>query len=279
MQKKLTFFILLYFGIFSCFSQEDKPIELSYKSTVFGLGKANVYDTYLSPLNYSGDSYSLMEEYMKMTKLLGGNIAEQQLFHIDFSSTQNKAGNSINYTGLMEYNYGLFYRFTPISNLNIFAGSQANGLAGFVYNVRNSNNPVTAKAHLSLTLSGAASYNFKIKSQPVRLRYQISSPFAGLMFSPQYGQSYYEISLGDEGQLIYFSSYHNHLSLRNSFSIEIPLRFMTLRAMYVHSIYETFINNIDTRIHNNSLMIGFSEELFTVSGKKPVKGNYKRIFE
>ena len=280
MQKYLAFLILmLYIGLFPCFSQESKPIRLTYRSTMFGLGQANVYDTYLSPLNYSGNSYSFMAENMEMTSFLQEKIAVQQLFFIDFSSTLNHVGNSLNYAGFLEYSYGLFYRFTPLSDLKIFAGSQINGLAGYVYNIRNGNNPITAKAHLNLTLSGVVSYDFKIKSQAFRLRYQISSPFAGLMFSPQYGQSYYEISLGDEGQLIYFSSYHNHLSLRNNFSLEIPIWVITLRAMYANSVYETRINNIETRIHNGSFMIGFSKEFFSISGKKQIKGNYKRVFE
>ena len=246
---------------------------------MFGIGKANVYDTYLSPLNYSGNSYGFMEESMKMTKLFEGNVAAQQLFNIDFFSTRNKAGNSTAYTGFMEYSYGLFYRFAPASNLKVFAGSQVNGLTGFVYNVRNSNNPATAKAHLNLSLSIAASYGFNIKSWLFRLRYQISSPFAGIMFSPHYGQSYYEISLGDDTHLLYFSSYHNQVFFRNMLSLEIPFSFTTLRLMYAGSIYETRINEIDTRIHNNGFMLGFSKEFFTVSGKKQAQGNYKRIFE
>ena len=279
MYKNSLALILLHLVLFHCFSQENDPVKLSYKSTMFGLGKTSVYDTYLSPLNYSGNSYSFMEESMKQTKFREGNIAMQQLFGVDFSSTRNKAGNSIHYTGFMEYSYGLFYRFAPASNLKVFAGTQANGLAGFVYNVRNSNNPATAKAHLNLALSIAASYGFNIKSWPFRLRAQISSPFAGIMFSPHYGQSYYEISMGDDEHLIHFSSYHNQVIFRNNLSLEIPFNFMTLRLMYAGSIYETRVNNIDTRIHNNSLMVGFSKEFFTIHWKKQIKGNYQRIFE
>ena len=261
-----------------CFSQEDDTQKLNYRSNLFGIGKINVYDTYLSPLNYTGTSLSFMQENMKMTGLGDGNIAVQQLFNIEFSSSENATGNATNYTGFMEYSYGLFYRFTPLPELKIFAGSQADGLIGFIYNTRNGNNPATAKAHLNLTLSAATSYNFKVKSQPLRVRYQISSPFAGIMFSPHYGQSYYEISLGNDDHLANFSSYHNQIILRNNFSLEIPLSFMTLRLMYINSVYETRIYNIETRIHNNSFMIGFTREFFNVSGKKPVKGNYNHVF-
>ena len=274
-----AFLILLLLVLLPCLSQEDKPVKLSYSSTMFGLGKVNVYDSYLSPLNYSGKSYSIMEESMKMTGLFNGNVVEQQLFHLDFSSTKNIFGNSTEYAGFLEYSYGLYYRLALLPKLKVFAGNQITGLTGFIYNMRNSNNPATGKAHINLTLSAAASYGFNIKSWPFRLRYQISSPFVGIMFSPHYGQSYYEISLGDDNHLLHFSSYHNQVILRNNFSLEVPFNFMTLRLMYAGSIYETRINDIDTRIHNNSFMIGFSKEFFTISGKKQVNGNYKRVFE
>lgn len=246
---------------------------------MLGVGKAGVFDSYLSPLNYSGNSYGFMRESMKMTGLSNGNIAAQQLFYIDFSSTKNMTGTAINYTGFLEYNYGLFYRFTPLPDLNIFAGSQINGLAGFIYNTRNSNNPATGKAHLNLTLSAAASYGFNIKSWPFRVRYQISSPFAGIMFSQHYGQSYYEISIGNDENLVYFSSFHNQIILRNNLSLEIPFNFMTLRLMYAHSIYETCINHINTRVHNNNFMIGFSKEFFVMPGRKQDKENFKGVFD
>ena len=279
MQKRLVLIIVSLFCFSLCFSQEDKPKKLLYKSTVLGLGKANVHDSYLSPMNYSGNSYSFMEESMKMTNLLNGNITTQQLFHLDFASTNNNAGNSTQYAGFLEYNYGLHYKFKPLPALNVFAGSQINGMTGFIYNLRNSNNPATAKAHLNLTLSAAASYKFSIQNQPFRLRYQITSPFAGIMFSPQFGQSYYEISLGNDEDLIHFSSYHNQVTMRNYLSLEVPFNIITLRLMYANSVYETRINDINTRICNNTFMIGFSKELFIVSGKKEVKGNYKRVFE
>jgi len=279
MQKHLAFIILLCLVLFPCFSQEDKPLRLNYRSSMLGLGQASVYDSYLSPLNYSGNSYSFMEERMSMTGLLNGNIAVQQLFYLDYYSTLSPPGNAIQYAGFLEYSPGLFYRMAPLPNLKVFAGSQINALAGFVYNPRNSNNPATAKAHLNLTLSAAASYDFKIKSQPFRLRYQISSPFAGAMFSQNFGQSFYEISIGNNENLVHFASYHNQIILRNNLSLEIPFNFMTIRLMYANSFYETRINYINTRIYNNSFMIGFSREFFTIPGKKQVKGNFKRVFE
>lgn len=268
------------FGI--CFSQEEEKesVEnLVYRSTMFGIGGTSVYDSYLSAEKYTGTAVGLREERMSMTGIMSGNVSSQQIFKLDFSWSKNRADNATDYTGFVNYSYGLHYRFRPASNFQLFAGSQANGMLGFIYNTRNGNNPATAKAHVNLTLSGIAAYEFKIKSQPFKLRYQVDAPFAGVMFSQDYGQSYYEISLGNDDKLVHFASFHNQRILNNSLSLEIPFNSSTLRLTYINSLYETNVNELDTRINSNSFFIGFSKEFFSISGKKKVKGNYKRVFD
>jgi hypothetical protein len=172
----------------------------------------------------------------------------------------------------------MHYRFEPVHKLRFFAGMQGSGLLGFIYNTRNGNNPVSAKAHVNLNLSGMAVYQFQIKKQPIRLRYQASIPFVGVLFSPEFGQSYYEIGEGTDANLVYFSSFHNHLALRNLLSVELLFPSCTLRLAYMNRIYETRVNDLDTRIVSNSFYIGFSKNFFTVSGRQ-IKNNYRHVFE
>jgi hypothetical protein len=279
--NKLIIYFLFLLVFFPCFAQEDedeKPINLTYQSTVIGIGGVSVYDTYLSPLEYKGATIGLFHEQMKMTDLMGGNVLAQHQFNLDFSWSDNNEETASDYTGFVEYNYGLFYRVKPMKDLMLFGGVQANALLGVVYNSRNGNNPATAKVHANLNFSGIAVYRFNIGSQPVNLRYQLNIPFVGAMFSPHFGQSYYEISLGDSDHLIYFSSFHNKVRLKNILTAEIPLNSATLRLTYVNNIYETDINDLQTRIHSNSFFIGLSKNFFSVRGEKKNK-NYKRIFE
>ncbi len=257
--------------------QEEKSINLVYQSTMLGVGNTSVYDTYLSPLPYSGTTFGLYHEQVRMTGLMHGNVSAQQLFNLDFSWTNNNTETASDYTGFIEYSYGLHYRFNPANNFQVFTGTQANGILGFIYNSRNGNNPATGKIHLNLNLSLIATYQFQIKSQPIKLRYQINSPFIGTMFSLHYGQSYYEVGLGDDDNLFHFASFHNQISMRNILSIEIPFNSTTLRLSYINNIYETDINHIQTRIHSNSFYIGFSKNFFSVPGKK-INNKYKHVF-
>ena len=257
---------------------QDAPISLTYKATMIGYGTSSVYDSYLSPLNYKGNNVGLFYEQMKNTGLLNGNISAQHLFDADYSWSKNSAGTASYYSGIVEYNYGLLYHFKPAKKWQFFAGMQAGGLLGFVYNTRNDNNPATGKAHLNLGLSGIANYKLQIRKQLVLFRDQVGVPFIGAMYSPQYGESYYEISLGETKHLVHLASFHNYLSLRNMLSTEIPFNRFTLRLSYYFSYYETRINSLDTRLITNTFFIGFSQNFFVVSGKQK-KNNYRYVFE
>jgi hypothetical protein len=215
---------------------------------------------------------------MKMTGLMDGHIAAQHLFNANYSWSKNGPETSSYYTGIIEYDYGMFYRFKPVNKWQVFAGAQADGLLGFVYNTRNGNNPATGKFHLNLSLSAIASYKVQIKSQALLFKYQLAVPVAGAMYSPQFGQSYYEIGMGDDKDLVHFASLHNYLALRNTLSVEIPLNWITFRLAYVDSFYETRINDLDTQIRTNTFCIGFSKNFFVVSGKKN-RNNYRNVFE
>jgi hypothetical protein len=257
----------------------DPVIPLSYQSTMIGIGKTDVYDTYLSPLKYSGTSWGLFHEKIKMTRLMNGNVSIQHLINLEFAKTKNPTATANNYEGYLEYGCGLYYRLKPVNQLRFFAGLQADGLFGIIYNTRNGNNPVSGKINVNLNASGMAVYQFRIKQQPFLLRYQLDIPTVGIMFSPEFGQSYYNISVGDNENLIHFAFLHNQWIARNCFSIELPFNNFTLRLAYMNRIYETKMNSLDTHILSNLFYIGFSGNFFSISSRKINKNQYQSVFE
>ncbi len=268
---------------FQLFSQEEKPVNLSYRSTLIGGGLYNIYDTYLTPGNeskYNGWGIRVLSDHMKMTDLWDGNISTQQLIDIDFSSTRNKTETASDYSLFIDYSYGLHYHFRPLPKLRLLAGSNINPFLGAIYNTRNGNNPVSAKVNVNLSLSGMADYRFQIKNQPFTIRYQMDVPFIGCMFSPQQGESYYEISLGNHDNLVHFASFHNQFIMKNYFTIEMPLQPITLRLTYLNNLYNTNVGGIKTSIHSNTFLIGFVKEFFSIPGRKQINGNkYRRVFD
>lgn len=277
----LIYLLLFLLTAFPARSQEEKPIPLTYQSSLIGLGTSHVYDSYLSPLKYSGLNIGLLYEQMRMMGWGNGNFSSQHQFFFDYSYTENKTKTAFDQTGLIEYNYAVPYRFNLNENFQVFAGPQAGVLLGFIYNSRNGNNPASAKVNVNLGLSGIAAYKLMIKSQPIRFRYQLSLPVLGSMYSPQFGESYYEIVKYWENieKRFYLSSFHNHFTVKNILSVEFPLNRVTIRATLVNSFYQTKINDLITQWRSNTFYLGVSKKFHVVDGRKSDDGKYSTVFK
>ena len=110
------------------------------------------------------------------------------------SYSDNRSGNGGEIAGAYTFSYGVHYNWNFFDgSLNVKAGAQADVNVGFLYNTRNSNNPAQARLSLNISPSAAATYRFRLWQHNYSLRYELSVPLIGMMFSPNYGQSYYEI--------------------------------------------------------------------------------------
>ena len=181
----------------------------------------------------------------------------------------NRADNNNTFSGLVNWNYGLHYQFRLTENFKLLAGGLFDVNGGFVYNLRNSNNPASARAYVNLDASGMAIWHLKIKRYPMVLRYQVNVPMIGLMFSPHYGQSYYEIfSLGNSSGVIQFTSLHNQPSLRQMLSVDLPIGYTKMRFSYLADLQQSNVNGIKTHTYSHVFMVGFVKDLYRVSNKK-----------
>lgn len=172
------------------------------------------------------------------------------------------------YSGIINWNYALHYQFRINEQLKILAGPMLDLNGGCIYNERNSNNPAQAKAYGSLAASGMLIYKFRIKRYPFILRYQANLPLAGAMFSPEYGESYYEIfSLGNGGKNVRFTSLHNNPSLRQMLTLDFPINRIKMRIGYVCDIQQAKVNNLKTHVYSHNFMIGFVRNFYILKGK------------
>ncbi len=243
------------------------------RATSYGMGTTNVYDTYLSPQEYKGMEFRLARESMRMTTLFDGNVSLQSLFQVNFSYTGNRADNNHAVSSLASWNYGLHYQFRLTENFKLLAGALLDINGGFIYSMRNSNNPASARAFVNLDASGMAIWRLKIRQRyPLTLRYQLNVPFVGAMFSPHYGQSYYEIfSVQNTKGIIHFTSIHNQPSLRHLLSVDFPIGALLMRLSYVGDFQQSKVNRIETHAYSHALMVGFVKELYRIRPKdKPL---------
>lgn len=258
--------------------EEEVPRSIN-ESTMVGIGGYNLRDTYLSPstdINYTGWVARILNERMKVVRLADYKISRQQLINVEFGSTRNGAETANEYAGFVDYSLGYHYRFTNLlPGLKVLTGASARLSGGFIYNTRNSNNPVSGKGDFDLNLSAMAIYNFKIKEFPLTFRYQAEIPFAGVLFSVHKGEPYYFLTQGGSDGIVRFSSFHNKFAMKNYFTLDIPVSNFTLRVGYLNSMYRTDVNSIKTHVLSNSFMIGFVKEFVSFGGKR-LKSNAHR---
>lgn len=273
--KQKFIMLLIALGTFlSVGAQEDSLRATRYvmRSTLFGVGHSNVFETYLSPLEYTGTEVRFLHESMRMTRLLGGKVSGQSLIQVNASYNKNISQTAEMYAGLLNWSYALHYQFRMNDDkLKILVGPMLDLNGGVVYNRRNSNNPAQAKAYGGLGASGMLIYKFRIARYPLTVRYQANLPLLGVMFSPEYGESYYEIfSLGNGGRNVVFTSLHNNPSLRQMVTLDFPIRNVTMRVGYVCDIQQSKVNNLKSHAYSHDFMIGFVRNLYLLRGKNRI---------
>ena len=254
--------LLLYFiscTLYSAFAQNESLCDtlqsnrFVMRSTLYGIGYTNILDTYLSPAEYKGMEARIVHERMRMTRMMKGRVSTQSLLQANIAYTENNSDTGNELSGLVNWSYGWHYHFQINDHLKILAGGLGELNGGFIYNTRNSNNPAQAKAYINLSASGMAIYKFRIKNQPFTARYQINVPFVGLMFSPEYQQSYYEIfTLGNHSGIIQFTSLHNQPSMRQLLTLDIPISTATLRIGYVGDMQQSRVNHIKCHTYSHA---------------------------
>jgi len=279
--RKTTALLAILIGLSGTISAQSDSLHANRyitRATTFGLGYTNILDTYLSPQEYTGIEGRVARETIRMTNFFDGNVSLQNFFQSNISYTHNKTDNNNTFAGLVNWNYGLHYQFRINEHLKLLAGGLSDFNGGFIYNLRNSNNPASAKVYANIAASGMAIYRFKVKDYQMVARYQANIPVAGIMFSPNYGQSYYEIfTLGNSEGVIKFTTLKNQPSIRQLFSLDFPVFCSKLRLSYMWDVQQSKVNQLKTHTNSHIFLVGFVKDLYLVKNKKgnPLPANVR----
>lgn len=232
---------------------QDKIIS---NMRMIGVGSVGILDTYISPEKYSGTEIRYMSHTVRERE---GKLWSRLVVHQGFvSGSKNRADNGNEISGTYNFSYGFLHNWKFASNkLDIKAGGMLDATVGFLYNTRNGNNPVQAKLNFCISPVAIASYNFSVGSMPMMARYEVSMPLCGIIFSPNYGQSYYEIfSKGDYDHNVVPVTLCSMPSLRQMLSVDFNIGKTTLRFGYLGDWRQTKVNNLKYHSYSNMFVVG-----------------------
>jgi hypothetical protein len=230
----------------------------STSANIIGVGPSNILDTYITQEKFSGIglTYLYIKERAKSEKRWN-NVIEHE---IDFSSTKDRSKDN----QMLEGNYNLYwgrYRHWQFcgDRLQLKAGALVNANLGFLYNMSTSNNPAQARISANIMPAAIATYRFPLFRQQWALRYELNVPLAGVMFSPNYGQSYYEIfSRGNYDHNIVPTTFIAAPTLRQQFTVQYNVSTnMALSLGYLGDYQQAKVNNLKSHIYSHRVMIGF----------------------
>ena len=228
-------------------------------SRMSGIGGTNVLDTYLSQEHFKGTGISFVATVeRKRPYRRWSTLMEHEA---NLSLVNDRADSRKELEGAYNFYWGKLYNWQLLDNrLTLQAGGVANASLGFIYNTSNSNNPAQARAHLNILPTGVAAYRFTLFNKPMVARYELNLPLAGIMFSPNYGQSYYEIfNRGDYDHNIVVTSFANAPEWRQMLTLDANLTgSWALRIGYLGNYQQYKVNHLKQHVYTHRFLIGFT---------------------
>ena len=243
----------------------DEPVRPVAKAFTIDYGRASVLDTYLSSIKYSGYNLRLGYERLQAMRFNPEKWVMQLEVGVDYANAINPAKDLVFHTLMTDVKWGMMHRWWVAEGLQLFGGGSTQFRGGAIYAPTNSNNVVSAKANWSVDLTAMAVYNHKFWGLPITFRYQATLPVSGVMYSLDYGESYFELYEGNRSGLAHFSWFGNRFALNQLVAADMHFGNTVVRLGY-RGVYETsWVNNLNTQIFRHSLVVGLCGEWISVS--------------
>lgn len=238
-------------------AQTARPV---YSAYMLEAGSSHLADTYLTPLHYRGTHMGFAYERTQAMKFDPSRWIMQLSIGIGGNLDKNPAKNAKMISLDINARWGMMRRWNAPLGITLGAGPAIALNAGCLYLSRNGNNPASAKAAVNVGAMAYAAWSHKIWRIPLTLRYQGHLPVAGCFFSPDYGQLYYQIYMGDRSGLAHAAWWGNYFRLDNLVTADLHFGSTTLRLGYRCDIFSSKVNHLVTNDISHSLVVGVATE-------------------
>ena len=260
---------------FTAVAQEMDSVEdlkrLVMQTYRLETGRRSAYSSYLSPFSYKGTDVAFSGLWTKVMPQNPAHLAMHFDTRINFGNLLNPARTARELDFHLMFQWGMMWQKRLPDNWLIGAGGTAGAYGGLLYLPRNGNNPVEAQFAVGIGAEAFVSRLFRIKKLPILISDRFTFPLMSGFFCQQYGESYYEIYLGNRKGLAHFGWPGNRVGVDNLLSATLDLGRAALEVGYRFSMQNEHANNLTTRFYNHAFVIGI------IPGGLGIKSNRKDI--
>ncbi len=224
----------------------------------FMWGRQTTRCTYLSPLTYSGPGYGLAYEW-RHPAWRENTIGMQARADFNYGYLLSPAKNSRMYDLSIDLEWGVERLWNTLSGFNFSAGATAGVDGGVIYLPRNGNNPAQGLMWAGASLTASAEYTkIKLCGKQLHISESIEIPTLGCFFCPAYGETYYEIYVGNHSGLAHFGWWGNRPQVKSRLRADWQLGKKALTIGFDYRFQGLECNHITTRLAQCSAIIGIS---------------------
>lgn len=231
----------------------SRPVLQQYRLEI---GRGTALSTYLSPLHYDGTVIGMSGQWSKASQWAPESLVMQfnaAGYMRDYKNPARTA-TMIGFDGM--FSWGMQWRKRLPYSLQVTVGGSLDLSGGCLYLTRNGNNPVTALASASIDINASLSWRFKIGKLPMVLSDEVRLPSLGCFFAPEYGETYYEIWLGNRKGLAHCGWWGNRFCIDNLLSLKLDFGRTAMEIGYRYDYNSSWANYLSTRLHTHTFVIG-----------------------
>ena len=251
----------------SCIGNISPGFKATERRNMLMAGTANSLDTYLSPLTYRGTELRFTSQTVHNRPLRNWTYSLTHGLRLARETMRTNDGVRLEggYDVSCSWQRKIVNRTVGYwGRLMVTAGAGVDATVGFRYNAQNSNNPAQAEAAVCFTPAMAADWRFFLVSpksgrrRALGLRYEAAVPLVGMMFSPAFGQSYYEIfSRGNYDHNLCTIWVGNAPSLRQRLLFNFKLLKRHFFIGYEGDYRQARVNDIKYHRYTNAAVLGW----------------------
>lgn len=248
----------------------DDAVRPVSSTWAFEVGAAQLADTYLTPLKYNGLHLGIGYQRAQAMRFCPEKWTNALRFRMLFDRARNHAGNSVMYSAGINVGWSMLYGWRLPHGISLRVGGAADADLGALLLARNSNNPAQARASVTIGPEVSAYWSRKVWGVGLTMR----SPLIGAFFSPDYGELYYEISLGNHKKLVHCAWPGSFRRLTADLFVDVRPAATAVRIGYRADWLSFSANGLTGRSLTHSAVIAVNCDFLSVN---PHKNNEAKI--